>query len=118
MPRGDRSRSVGIVPDGHEGFGRDPGLEDGAPAVEDGRSMARSVACPAGRRVAHAGDEALDGVGVALRVDGDEVRRVVQLLVDHADRRRRDEEQRVLRVVAHLRSKVVLSRASTASSCP
>ena len=79
MPRGNRSsRSVGLVTDGHEGFGRDPGLEDGAPAVEDGRSMARSVARPAGRRVAHAGDEALDGIGVALRFDGDEVGRVVQ----------------------------------------
>jgi hypothetical protein len=39
--------------------------------------MARSVARPAGRRVAHAGDEVINGVGVALRFDGDEVRRVV-----------------------------------------
>ena len=45
------------------------GLEDGAAAVEDGCSMARSVARPAGRRVAHAGDEVRDGVGVALRLD-------------------------------------------------
>ena len=34
VPRGDR-RIARIVPDGHEGLGRDPGLEDGAPAVED-----------------------------------------------------------------------------------
>ena len=66
MPRGDR-RSAGIVPDGHEGFGRDPGLEDGAPAVEDGRSMACPVARPAGRRVAHAGDEVRDGVDMTKK---------------------------------------------------
>ena len=67
MPRGNRSsRSVGLVTDGHEGLGRDPGFEDGAPAVEDACSRG---ARPAGRRVAHAGDEVIDGVGVALRLD-------------------------------------------------